>query len=850
MQYIVYLKPEYKRKLDKIQTWERVDEVDMGDFDVHNMATHGMNRNLQRDIALFYDNLKPVQRRLLMSMAEMGCFPVPLTPQELKDIEKATKEAQRIEKAGGKPTGDIPTGSRAKNMEKAAGIVGDTLGKRHPHGDASAWKALIFMRQPWRHLLPLIEVKGNYGGAKNPNSHAQMRYVSCRLSAFAKDCFFDEWDLKSDLVDKRPTFTGKDTEPIYLPAKYPLFLMSWGSGIGSGLSTSSPGFLPQEAMQAVITLINDPDTDFVLYPEDPTGCTILDKKVFKKFVDHRQAIESDDNLKFRVRSTYSVTKDTIIIHNTPFEVSPIKIQETIVDLVNSNKLDGISDIDIYVRTGSIPQLGNSGDMADIIIDIKPGYDPHIIMERLYKATDLQKTFSLNCVYVALDKNVRYSLRESILKWIEFRRRTLKRMYRLRLSDSAKRIYVLDALIMIFDQDRSDELINIIKRNRRKDASELIINAFNVSDYQAKKLKAMSLDDLSPDAYEDYIDERKKLNVLIDNTQAILKKPKNINKIIIDQMQYGIETYSRQRLSKVINLVDTKVQDTEHTITITDTSFVKKLPLGETNFGALPEASKLIYVEHGVHSQAKIFMFTPNGKVFSEFVHKISTSSLEGVGMNIQRTSKHDNVSFIAAVSDVVGTKQCAIFVTRKGGVKQTKIDAYFATSQNSVAIKLVGDDSLVEVIKVNSEKDRILIYTKNGKCGLFDTKNITITSRTTVGVSGIRLDEGDEVVGACLVRPNDTHIVTISDKGEAKRFSLETSLTSMHRGDSGVSIMTKAEVLSTVFSVDAKTAVVPFIMGSEVKEFVVADLPIKNRLSNGEKVLNSLRGDKLIRILG
>jgi len=817
--YRLRFKPEFERQRYGDNDWENIDNEDLGSFDEKHVATHAMNRNLQRDIPFFYDGLKTVQRRLLYSMALMGLWP------DKKDHKK--------------------------NMTKAAGVIGEVLTRFHPHGELSSYKALIYMRQPWRHLLPLIDFNGNYGTAKDPNSYAHMRYVSARLSEFAYDCFFDsdEWDLKSDLVDRRVSFNGKDLEPIYLPAKYPLFLMGWSSGIGHGLSTSSPGFLPQDAMQTVITLIDNPDADFVLYPEDPLGCTILDKKVFKKFVDYTPTITDDTNLTFRVRSNYSVTKDTIIVHNTPFEVNPVMIEKRIKELVIGGKLDGISDIEINLRPGTIPQLGEDGNTAEIIIDVKKGFDPHILMDKLYKVTELQVTFPLNCVYVMTDHNVKFNLRQSILTWINLRRRVLKRMFRLRLSDDSKRIYVLDALIKIFDKNGIETVIKIIKNNKRQEAINLLIKSFDISDYQANQIQNMRIRDLSPESYDDYVNERKKLMKKIDEVQEILKSKKGIDKLIKKQMEEGIQKYSRKRLSKVINLSDDSVDDeSTHIVAVTDTTFVKKLSTIDDGLGKLPQDSKFIFMRKAVSNAAKLFMFTPSGRVFSEFVHKIKLSSIEGVGMYFRRKMKTDDIQFTSAVAALTNTKSSLIFVTKRGGVKQTKTENYFATSQNSTATRLQDGDSLVSIIESTSDKDRILIYTKNGKCGLFNVKDITLTSRTTVGVIGIRLEDGDEVIGACLVASNHSHFITVSIKGEFKRVSLETSLTSMRRGDLGVDIMARSEELNAVFSIDSKTKSIMILAGDELKEIDIETIPIRTRLSNGEKLINWLRGYQVVRV--
>jgi len=807
-----------KTRFASLFTGENIQEQEVGMFDEINMATHGMNRNLQRNIPFFFDNLKVVHRRILFVMAEMGLFPT---------------------NTGG-------------TFSKSAGVVGKTLEKFHPHSDSACYEALIYMRQPWRCLLPLVETKGNYGNAENPDEYAQMRYVECRLSEFARDCFFSEWDLRSDLVDKKVSYNGRDMEPLYLPAKYPLFLMSWGSGIGFGASTSSPGFLPQEAMQAVIDLIENENANIVLYPEDPLGCTILDKKVFKEFVDYDYE-STDQILKFRMRSDYIIRNGIIIIYNIPFEVKAVTIIEKIKKLVKENKIDGISDIETALKPGKIHQLKGKSDTVEIHIELKRGFDPHILMKKLYKVTDLQITFSLNCNYVNMNKNIKYNLRQSILSWIKVRRKVLKRMYRLDLNKSSKRIYVLQALIKLFEGNYIKEVIDIIRKNKRADTIELLIRKFGISDYQAQQISSMRLSDLSPDSYAEYMDEKKDLIKKIEDLQNILKNKKNIDTIIKSQMREGIKKYYRERQSKVIDIQEKDIEEYRHLICVTNTGFVKKLPVGETNIGKITEESKLIYMEDNISSKNTIFAFTNIGRVYSELIEKITTTSKQGIGMNLYSKTRNntDGSSLIASIVGNENSKANLLFVTRNGIVKQTKMESYFISSQNSIAIRLLQNDSLVTVLKVDNPKDKLLIYTKKGNCILFNINEISITSRTTVGIQGIRIDKDDEVIGAHTVKQSDEYIITISNRGEVKKFSIESAFLNMKRGNNGISLISsRNEVLAYAISTDRKDRSINFINneGNVYEQINTKDIPTKTRISEGDKLLTFGRVYGLLKI--
>lgn len=715
--------------------------------------------------------------------------------------------------------------------------------------DASAYEVMVFMSQPWRHLVPLVTISGNYGSAANPGAYAAMRYTSGKLSEFAWDCFFSEWDLKQGLVDMKLSFTGEDLEPIYLPSKYPLFLMSWGSGIGYGLATSSPGFLPQDSMQAVIDLINDPNAKITLYPEDPLGCTIVGKKVFKKFVDYNARKYDEDNLKFRLRSTYSVQGNLIIIHNTPVEVNPNTVYESIRKSVKEGKLDGIIDVEVNTKKGKLPQYSEKTDTVEITIEYKRSHDPHIIMEKLYKITDLEKSFSLNCNYVNSNRNVRYNLRDSILDWINIRRKVLKRMYRLDLNKYAKRSYVLDALIMLFETNSIDKVINIIKTSKPSEAIEKLITKFKISDYQAEKISDMRIRDLSPDSYEKYKKEKKEVLSKIEELQNILKKSKNIDKIIIKQMEEGKKKYFRSRQSKVIEGFTSDTEESLHVVGVTNTGVVKKLPNGNLTLGNIEESSKIIYLENDVSSLDKLFAFTNDGRVFSENISKLLSTSSEGIGRTIK--GKLTEVKeFVSSIVGSANSDDTLLFVTKFGIVKQTKLESYFTSSQNSVAIRLNNNDSLVSVLHSSNSDNKIMIYTKNGKCVLFDTDKVSITSRTTVGIQGIKLDDNDEVIGACLISPKDDTICTIDIKGNMKRISLDSSFIKLKRGDSGLSVVADSDELKSVVSISNKDTHIQILDNTGIyDEIDINNIPMGLRISTGDKLLKLGRGDKLMKVI-
>lgn len=790
---------------------EIIDEMDLGEFDTRNMTSHGFNRNLQRNIPLLNDNLKTVHRRLLYAMAQMGLW-------------------------------------NTKPYTKCAGVVGETMKKFHPHGDQSSYEALVFMGQPWRMLVPLVEYKGNYGNAEDSKSYAAMRYVECRLTEFSKDCFFSEWDLKSDLVDMRPSFNGDGMEPLYLPAKYPYFLMSWGSGMGFGVSTDSPGFLPQDAMQAVIDLIKDPKAKILMYPEDPLGSTIVGRKVFKKFVDH-DVENSEENLKFRVRANYKVEHGMIKITSTPYETNPTTITDRIVDLVKKGKLDGIVDVEVHPRAGMIPELAKKSDTAEMIIEIKKGFDAHILMNKLYKLTDLEHTYSLNCVYVDNNKNVQLNLRKSILKWIKFRRKVLKRKYRIDMNDLSKKVYVYEAILKIFNvKNGIEDTIKIIRNNTDEDAIEKVINRFNVSKYQAEEIVGMKLTQLSETSRKRFEERKAEAEAKIVEIRKILLNPNHIDNKIIEQMREGIKKYSRKRQSVIIEAETLAVEsDATYDIEITNTGHVRKMLAG---FGSEVDPDQMQNIAivdkfYSVPSSATVFLFTDTGHVYKETISKLIETKDMGIGNKLRYKG---DVNIVGAVVSKEETKNTLVFVTKHGTVKQTNCDAYFMSSQGSTAIKLNKGDTLASVTEIpHSGKNRILLYTKDGKASAFDTSEITPTARQTFGVTGIKLDGADEVIGSALVKSSDDHIVTVSSSGNVKKFSLENTFNNTRRATAGIDIVSGSENLHLAIPVGPKNKIVTLSSFDSVEEIELSILKPKTRLSAGEKLLKGRRKTEVVK---
>jgi DNA gyrase subunit A len=690
------------------------------------MAIFGANVNLKRHICEIKDGLKPVHRRILYTMYLDKLMP-------------------------------------SKETKKSATVVGDVL-KIHPHGDASAYKSMVYLGQPWRNNVTLVDgSSSNFGSAYNPEGFAHYRYTNCKLSKFAYDCFFSEWRPTSNdmTVDWTPTFDEKSFEPMYLPSKYPLFLLRWHKAMGLGRYTSTLGFNTTEAFNAVIELIKNPDANFEMYPDDPSGCMIINKKDLKGILDK-------ESVTVKMRATYKVNhyngKDVIEIENCPFEVSPKTVTEAITELCIKGQLPEISDIE-----GSSINLGKG---FRISIELKKGYDAHAVMTKLFRKTQLEETFTTKYSFVNGLESVDYTLRIAILEWIRYRRETLKRMHKIRQVTILKRMHFLEPLIMVLQSGEIDEFIKIIRKNKRSDAVKKIMKTFNMTDYQADKIADVKLSDLSMDSLDKYIEELKTISAEERELNEIAKSKKKIDKIIIKQMEEGIEKYGTERRTRITQLIDNiKIPDTLHYLIFTN-KYVKKLPFDDSGYrvGRVDNGEKVLKVMT-VNNRDKIAIFTSDGKVLPIEVNDIGNSSLQSVGIAYSQLGAKDNFVEAIKINDEDSNKYIAT-VTAKGMISKTSYEELIDKKKLFAFMKL-GTNDRVTGMCICTPKSDLMVYTLNGEGAKFAFDDFETTAKNTKGVISAKLTDDDSVMGVININPDDELLVTLTDRGYMKRFPIK-----------------------------------------------------------------------------
>ena len=637
-----------------------------------------------------------------------------------------------------------------------------------PHGEQAVYKALVYLAQDWRNNVILVNGVGNFGSAFNPDAYAHQRYTNCGLSEFAYDCFFSEWKYTNPAddmtVDWIPTYDDSKLEPMYLPAKYPLFLLQWNKSMGVGRYTSTPGFNLTEAFEAVIKLIENPDAKFDIYPDDPKGCILINRSDIHGILDK-------ESVKLKFRATYKVEhfkgKDIIEITSVPFEVVPETVINAVRRLADKGELPEISDIG-----GGSEDNNGVGDGFSISIEMKKGYDPESVMQKLYKRTQLEETFITKYAFVDGLQSVDYTLRIAILEWVRYRRETLKRLYKIKRLNILKRIHFLIPLIKVLESGEIDEFVNIVRKNKKKDIISKLMKKFNLTDYQAEKISDVKLNALSLDSLESYKVELAKLNIEDKELEKITRDKKEINRIIIDQLKEGIKKYGHQRNSKVTQLIDdVKIPDTFHYLIFTD-KYVKKLPYNEDGYriGRIDSGEK-IHKVICVNNRDKIIIFTRDGKAVPVEVNDIGNSSLQSVGLSLSQIGVKDNFINAIKLDDSLHDK-FIITVTEKGLISKTSTIDLFEKKKSMPFMKLSKDDYLTGV-NICSEDTDFLVYTKNGYSVKFNFKDFETTARNTKGCQALKLYESDEVKDVCVISKEHTHLIVMTDRGYMKRFALK-----------------------------------------------------------------------------
>ena len=761
------------------------------------------------------DGFKPVHRRILYGMMELG------------------------------NTSDKP-------YKKSARIVGEVLGKYHPHGDSSVYLAMVRMAQEWAMRYPLVDGQGNFGSVDG-DSPAAMRYTEARLNKLG-EAMMD--DLYKETVDFEPNFDNTLVEPKVMPTRIPNLLVNGASGIAVGMATNMPPHNLSEVIDACDAYIDNPEItveelmEFVKAPDFPTGGYIYGVSgVREAYLTGRGRVV----MRARAEIESGQAHDKIVITEIPYNVNKAELIKYIADLVNDKKIEGIS---------------NANDESDrdgmrIVIDIKRDANASVVLNKLYKMTALQTSFGVNNVALIHGRPKTLNLRDLIKYFIEHRREVVIRRTQFELRKAKERAHILEGLIIA--SDNIDEVIRIIRAAKTpNDAIAGLIERFNLTEIQSRAIVEMRLRQLTGLMQDQLHAEYEEIMKQIAYLESILADDEVCRKVMKDELLEVKAKYGDERRSEIVysseefNPEDFYADD-QMIITISHMGYIKRTPLTEfraQNRGGVgskgTETRDEDFVEHiypaTMHNT--MMFFTQKGKCYWLKVYEIPEGTKNSKGRAIQNLlniDSDDNVTAYLRVKSLEDSEfinsHYVLFCTKKGVIKKTLLEQYSRPRQNGVnAITIREDDSVIEVRMTNGNNE-IIIANRNGRAIRFHEAAVRVMGRTATGVRGITLDNDgqDEVVGMICIKDLETEsVMVVSEQGYGKRSEIE-DYRKTNRGGKGVKTMNiteKTGKLVTIKSVTDENDLMIINKSGITIRLKVADVRIMGRATQGVRLIN------------
>lgn len=712
------------------------------------------------------DGLKPVQRRVLYGMSELGV-------------------------TSGKP------------FKKSARIVGEVLGKYHPHGDSSVYMAMVRMAQSWSLRYPLVDGQGNFGSVDG-DSPAAMRYTEARLMKVTEDTLVD---LDKDTVDMIPNFDESLKEPSVLPTKIPLLLVNGASGIAVGMATNMPPHNLRDTIDAICAYIDDRDIEIddliriIKAPDFPTGGTIYG------YAGVKEAYHTGRG-RVVVRSKTSVEttphgREKLIVHEIPYMVNKAELISRIADLVNEKKIDGISNIN--------DESDRSG--MRIVIDLKKDAIANVVLNTLLKHTALQTSFGVNNIALVGGRPRLLNLKDLIRLFVEHRHDVITRRTQFELKQAEDRAHILEGLIIA--SDHIDEVIRIIRASKTpEEAKNNLIERFSLTEVQARAIVEMRLRQLTGLEQDKLRAEYDDIMKLIEHLKEILASLELRMQIIKDELLQVKAQYNDERKTDIVYASEEFnpedfYADEEMVITISHMGYIKRTPLSEykvQNRGGVGSKGSATrdedFLEHMIMATMHntMLFFTEKGKCFWLKVWEIPEGTKQSKGRAIQNLLNIEPDDKVKAYINILNLKDeeyinnnYIVLCSKQGIVKKTTLEAYSRPRANGVnAITIKDGDQLLDAKMTNGKCD-IMIAVKSGKAIRFPEEKVRPMGRTASGVKGISLDnEGDEVIGMICIESGKSDVLVVSENGYGKRSSIEDYRIT-NRGGKGVKTINMTE---------------------------------------------------------
>ena len=707
------------------------------------------------------DGLKPVHRRILFAMNDMGM-------------------------------------GYDKPYKKSARIVGEVLGKYHPHGDSAVYNSMVRMAQEFNTRYMLVDGHGNFGSVDG-DSAAAMRYTEARMAKITSELLVD---IDKDTIDWRKNFDESLDEPKVLPAKLPNLLLNGTTGIAVGMATNIPPHNLREVSDAIIALIDNKDISVdelithIKGPDFPTGGIIYGKSgIYSAYKTGRGKVRVSG--KTHIEKDKKSGKESIVITEIPYQVNRAKLIERIAELVKDKRLTGISDLSDESKTDT-----------RIVIELKKGEESELILNSLYKFTDLQTTFGIIMLALVNDVPRVLNLKQILVKYLEHRYDVIVRKTRYELNKAKKRAHILEGFIKALDH--IDEIIRIIRASSDGNSARIaLMEKFDFTDIQARAILDMRLQRLTGLEREKIENEYREILILIKDLEDILANDSRIYEIIRNEVLELKEKYGDDRRTIIENDrleigIEDLIKNEDVIVTITKKGYIKRMSLdtykaqkrgGQGVSSTTTVEDDVLKDIYTAKTLDKLMIFSDKGKVYSTKVYEIAESSKQARGKLIQNIidlEDNEKVSVIIRVDEKENDTRDLVFITKSGIIKKTKLEEFRSINKNGKKALTFKDDSdEVKFVGVTSGSgnDEIFIATKDGIAIRFSEKDIRSMGRSAAGVRAIKLNEGDAVVSADIINSNDDieklTVLTISSKGYGKRTPLEDYKT-QSRGGKGL----------------------------------------------------------------
>ena len=801
-----------KKEIKEDNIFDKVHEVDLKKTMETSYIDYAMSVIAARALPDVRDGLKPVQRRILYSMIELNNGP-------------------------------------DKPHRKCARIVGDTMGKYHPHGDSSIYGALVNLAQEWSTRYPLVDGHGNFGSVDGDGA-AAMRYTEARLSKISMEMTAD---INKDTVDFVPNFDETEKEPVVLPSRFPNLLVNGTSGIAVGMATNIPPHNLREVINAVVKIIDDQIDEngetsiedilqIIKGPDFPTGAEILGTRGIEEAYRTGRG-------KIRVRAVTNIEpmqngKNRIIVTELPFMVNKARLIEKIAELVRDKKVDGITDLSDQ----------SSREGMRICIELRRDVNPNVILNQLYKHTQLQDTFGVIMLALVNNEPKVMNILDMLKYYLKHQEEVVTRRTKYDLNKAEERAHILQGLLIALDN--IDEVIKIIRGSKNvQEAKAELISRFDLSEVQAQAIVDMRLRALTGLEREKLEAEYAELMKKIEEYRAILADRKLLLGVIRKEILVISEKYGDERRTHIgYDEFDISMEDLipreNVVITVTNMGYIKRMSMdtfksqnrgGKGIKGMQTLEEDFIRELFVTTSHHYIMFFTNKGRVYRLKAYEIPEAGRTARGtavINLLQLMPDEKITATIPIKEYEDGKYL-FMATKKGLVKKTPIQDYMNVRKTGLAaISLREDDLLIEV-KVTDNAQDILLVTKYGQCIRFNEKDVRSTGRVSMGVRGMNLSDNDEIIGMQMSSQGKDMLI-VSEKGMGKRTSME-EFTKQNRGGKGVKCYKITEKTGNVVgmkAVDEESEIMIINTEGIVIRMKCSDISQYGRITSGVKLIN------------